>query len=403
MAADDRHDPMHAVAASLWPPAETAVEPRAGDSSWSWPAWVAFLAVCAVAGYQAGPWLRELSAGHGLAVLLGAVLSLWPNVILHEAGHALAGVARGLRVMALGVGPVRIERGVGGWHVRWGGGVRGISGFACLVPAGDRPLSKADHIVYLFGGPVANLLTAALGLALFAGMDRGAAAAFVLGVSLCAAILGVINLFSFESGGWRSDGRNLLDALGNRPGAAHQFRMMQLMQLSQAGVRPRDWPTALVPEPVDGSAPLMAANDGLMRLTWAIDRRDHEQAHSCAARVVPLLYHVPEVYRPHLAISVAGYVALMRPDAALLGAWLPLCEGGLIDLSPFRAWLHAEHAALERQVGRARKHIAEARDGLPRVTDPASAQLLTEYLDALVSRLSDASDEVLAGPAVVEL
>src|SRR5690606_5310613 len=108
-----------------------------------------------------------------------------------------------------------------------------------------------------------------------------------------------------------------------------------------------DWPEAVVPRPVaTPSSPMLAVNGDLLRLSWATDRGDAETA-ACAARSIIAAFHkMPEAFRAHLAIGVAGYVARMLRDRDLLAAWRPLCEGGVTDLSLFRRWLDAELAAL---------------------------------------------------------
>lgn len=53
-------------------------------------------------------WLSTLSPGW---VVGAGLVSLWPHILLHEAGHALAGMAGGMRPIAFGLGRWRWERG----------------------------------------------------------------------------------------------------------------------------------------------------------------------------------------------------------------------------------------------------------------------------------------------------
>lgn len=59
-----------------------------------------------------------------------------------------------MRAIAFGVGPLRMERrGDGRWHWRKGGGVRGIGGFAALVPqAGRGPSRGSARLLHLYPG-----------------------------------------------------------------------------------------------------------------------------------------------------------------------------------------------------------------------------------------------------------
>lgn len=317
--------------------------------------------------------------------LLATLLMLWPNIVLHEAGHAVAGIARGLRPIAFGIGPLRWERGLSRWRFRMGGRVGGIAGFASLLPQGERGLSRLDQAVYLAGGPLANFATAALAVAaLPMAADSPGLAGFALGTGAGAAFLGLMNLVPFHSQGWRSDGRGLLDLLRRTPEAALQQRIHHLLALNMAGVRPRDWPEALLPQPIDTpTSPMLAANGDLLRLAWAMDRGDRAVATAAARRATAAFPAFPQALRPHVAVALAGHAARGLRDPELLAAWRPLCEGGITDLSLMRAWLDAEQAARSGDVDAARTAVAAARGRLEHAPDPITALLLREYLDDL--------------------
>lgn len=333
-------------------------------------------------------------------VLLAAALSLWPSIVLHEAGHALAGIARGMRPLAFGIGPLRWERGQARWRFRRDRGVGGIAGFAALLPVGDRGLSRADQMAYLAGGPAANLLTTALCLALVAALPPAhAAASWLLGIGGCALLLGAANLLPFHSQGWRSDGRGLLDLLLDNTDAVLHQRIQHVLALNMAGVRPRDWPDAAVPPAASPDAsPMLALNGDLLRLAWAMDRNDAPAAAEVARRATAAFPALPVAMQPHLAVALAGYAARLLRDPAVLAAWRPLCAGGVTDLSLMRAWLDAELAALSGDPGGARAALADAHALLDRAPDPVTARLLGEYLDALAQRLDARTAD--AGPAV---
>jgi hypothetical protein len=341
--------------------------------------------LAARSGLRLGEAFAPLSWG---VVLVSAIAMAWPHIVLHEAGHALAGIARGMRPIAFGIGPLRWDRGESGWRFRRGAGVAGISGFAALLPVGERGLSRGDQALYLLGGPLANLLTAALGFAgvALAGEARGPAS-FLFGAAASALLLGLLNLVPFHSQGWRSDGRGLLDLLRRSPEAALQQRLNQVLALNMAGVRPRDWPEALVPEPLGAStSPMLAVNSDVLRLSWAMDRGDDAAAAASALRATAAFHALPEAFRPHLASALAGHAARNLRDAGLLAAWRPLCEGGITDLSLVRAWLDAELAVLSGAPG-ATGTVAAARRLLDRAPDPVTGRLLAEYLDDLAGRI----------------
>lgn len=379
--------------ASLLPPARPHADvPGAATRRWL-PIAIQFVGGAAVGAAFAFLGLRHLEAWFETlpwpwwVFALLAIPMVWVHVLVHEAGHALAGAARGMHAIALGVGPVRIEKGTGGWHWRWGGGLAGISGFAALFPDPSRGLRRADQAWYLFGGPLANLGTAAVALAAASRVD-GAAHGVLLVFAVAGVFLGLVNLVPFRSSGWRSDGLGLRELATGAPEAAPQMQAHQLVALSMAGVRPRDWPEAFVPSPPPADDhSLLATNAVLLRTQWALDRRDHEAAEAGARDAVSRYWSTPEALRPYIALVLADYAVLVARDPDLLRAWRPLCEGGLLDLTAQRAWLDAELAASAGDAGLAGSQVAAARAALGKVHDRATARLLAEQLDALEARL----------------
>ena len=115
---------------------------------------LAFLVLCGLGGAVIGSllamarrglgggwldaWLAGLPSMQAGWVVLFTVLMVWPHVLVHEAGHALAGLARGMQPLAFGVGRWRWERSLDRWRLRRASHVRGISGFAILLPRGAR-------------------------------------------------------------------------------------------------------------------------------------------------------------------------------------------------------------------------------------------------------------------------
>lgn len=393
-ASAQRPSPGPTANAAFYPPPDTAAKRKAPVLR-TLLAFAGFVVIGGIVGYAIGRFgasIRgSLTAGFpavdGIWLLIGLVLSFWPVIVIHEAGHALCGIARGMRAVAFGIGPLRAERGMAGWRIRRAHGVRGIGGFAALVPSGARGQSRCDQAVYLLGGPMANLLSAAFAFAAFwwlAPSLPGPLLAAILGFGLCSLLLGGINLIPFLAGGFRSDGRVLLDLARHSPDARLQLRLQQVMALGLAGQRPRDWPEALLPAIDDPAANLLLAASGdSMRLAYLMDRHDADGASDAARRLHARYPGVPVAFRPHLAVDLAGYAACNLRDPAVLAAWRPLCEGGITDLSPFRHWLDAEHALLTGDLAGARRASLAARPLVDRAPYPYNALLLTEALDRI--------------------
>ncbi|NYZ61845.1 site-2 protease family protein [Luteimonas deserti] len=333
------------------------------------------------------PALDAVPPREALALLAGFLVSLWPHIVLHEAGHAVAGVMRGMQAIAFGVGPLRAERGGDArWRWRHGGGIAGIGGFAALLPRAERGHSPLDQAVFLLGGPAANLATAAIfaAVATWAPLSALPAAACT-GIALAAALLGLGNLVPLHRQGWRSDGRGLLDLVRGTPDAALQVQINQLVALGLAGVRPRDWPEASMPAMDEAVASSGLQSSGrMLRLSRAVDRRDAEAAWPDALALTAGFAAAPAVVQGAIAVSLASHAALLVRDRALVSAWRLHCHGGLMDLSPYRAWLDAEIAGLDGDTTAVATHVGHARALADRIPDTASRRVFDERLDALL-------------------
>lgn len=317
--------------------------------------------------------------------LAGLVLGLWPNFVLHEAGHLLAGIAAGLRPVALGIGPFRYERTLAGWRGYRGSALQGIAGFAALLPDGHAGTGRGAQAAMLAGGPLANLLVASICFAAAAALGGFPRTAGLLwGVGGIALVLGVANLVPFTvAAGWRSDGRTLLDIARHAPDADIHLALQRVVGLSLAGQRPRDWPVTALPAATPDLPPTMLTTSAhMLCLSHAMDGADAGTAHAHARWLADHWTALPHAQHPAVATQMGGYAAVIARDADLLAAWRPFCEGGLLDLSPYRAWLDAELALL-RHDPRLPELTRQAIALLPRVHDAGSARVLQDMLDRL--------------------
>lgn len=336
--------------------------------------------------------LRALDDGvtafHLSIVVLALLVSIWLQLLVHETGHALAALSRGYRPMAFGVGPLRLERGQAGWRLHVARNVHGIGGFASLLPPTEAPDPRLDDAIYLAGGPLANFLAAAVALALLPWTEPGSASATSLwALAAFGVLIGAVNLVPFTSGGWRSDGLGLLDLWRKPELVAGYRRLQQVGVLQMNGLRPRDWPVALIPElPTADADPHLRRGVALVRLNHALDREQPAPAREAAESLVADWAEAPDGLRQIVAVSLAAHAALVERDAELVDAWLAHADGGLFDLTSSRHWLAAEAAALRGDLHGARRAIAAARAALGRVQDPASHAMLVEALDTLEGR-----------------
>jgi hypothetical protein len=370
---------------TAWMPrsAASAPAPRRGSIALTLLVWLGG----GIAGVAFGVAGIAQHAADVLLLLLGVVIALWLQVLVHEAGHALAGLARGMHLIAIGLGPWRLEQARRRWRVRRASAIAGVGGFALLSPAAGRVTARRDHVVYLLGGPLANLISAAA-VAPWLSVDVAPA---LLGLGWGSVgfglLFGAVNLWPFRSGGWRTDGLSLLQLWRKPAETRAELQLMALMGLALAGVRPRDWDATQIPTVEPEFDPLLRRSLELTRLGCAIDAGRDEEAGVIAASIAADYASAPDGLRQNQALLMASFAARCAHSEALLAAWLPLADGGLLDMQAQREWLQAELATLRGASDQAHAHLARARAALPHVHDAASADQLGDYLDALQRRL----------------
>ena len=340
--------------------------------------------------------IRSLQNVAGLdlvLVVLAFVLIAWLQIVWHEAGHAIGGLLSGHRALAFGVGPLRLERQGERWRLRWAGSIRGIGGFALLFPR-EGEGTRGERAAYLLGGPLANLLAAAVAWP-FALVEPGASAGWsevlariVVGTGL---FIGLSNLVPFLAGGWASDGRQLWKLWQGADEARAMAVLSRLGSLSMAGVRPRDWPR-------DAAAgiDLAALPQGIAeafarcRVVQALDAREYRDpaALDAATTLVRGFWQGPEGVRPINALLLARWTLDAVGDPELAAQWATLGEGGMLDQSAQRAVLAAWIALRRGDTITATRELHNARTLRERIHDAASLQMFDEDLAAIAAELS---------------
>lgn len=335
-------------------------------------------------------------------VLFLIVLSFWINSVAHEVGHMLAGMACGMKLLLLSVGRWRFERTVKGFRWRKATPVPGILGVAAMTVNAVRyeRLSRMQRGFYYLGGPGINLILGGVALALaYLTQMNPFLKVMLLILGWPGLLSGVMNLLPLKNQhGWRTDGRQIIDALTGKDDALVND-MCYLNGLLLAGRRPRDWPLERIPVEAtasDLSRPFHVRMDAeLVRLEYALDSDDREQAQVTAAWLSAHFHQMPDGIRQMVALALARYAANMLHDAALADAWRAWCEGGLVNQAAqchtLDVWL-----ALARGDGRsARVKLARAQAALDGVMMECEHQMLVQQLVAFEQKIQKEYPEPL--------
>lgn len=353
------------------------------------------LVLCVAFGFAIalGPmrYLPELSLLHLLAALILLPLMLWLQLLLHEAGHVIAGTACGKRLLAAGVGPWRVERKENGWQLRRVSSIQGIGGFAILLPPNAENEARWKNALYILGGPAANLLSAALATMLYVSLSEQSLllqlALFIfIGTGL---LLGVINLLPLVSGGWHSDGKNLLLLFGNNPDGDIQQATRQLMSMTAMGTRPAEFPTQLLPPESTAETPdALRRFSNLVRLEWAIDSQKQESADRLAPQLADDFWAFPDGQRQGVAALMCAWLLVFHHDTERFQVWREHTEGGVMNLQALLHWLDAKAASLEGNVSVSRRHLQTARNALPELACSGDRNMLAAWIDTLEKELA---------------
>lgn len=150
-----------------------------------------------------------------VVLLIGAIyLCVLSVIFLHEAGHWAAAKACGFPVFEFRVGPFQWLR-KSGWHFRWQRDFL-LSGWIRVQPTGYDKALRLRQLVFLLGGPVANIFTGTIGTYISHVNPMDYLAELISLWTVGSILIGVINLIPVRSHRRRTDGLRILDLFFER-------------------------------------------------------------------------------------------------------------------------------------------------------------------------------------------
>ena len=159
------------------------------------------------------------------------LLALVATVVVHEFGHLIAAQMVGFKFRILTLGPWSIVATPNGLRHRFSLKVMGLIFGQQLSTPPDITQDDDKFQVYLAGGGVANILTAAMAMLCWYGFElRGLSAVFMGAFAGWGLFLGIINLMPFRTKmGVASDGYNMRALRQNTPEAVRFRALIALM------------------------------------------------------------------------------------------------------------------------------------------------------------------------------
>lgn len=329
--------------------------------------------------------LKALTAWDLLALPVITVFVL----AFHEAGHLAGGMSRGMRFLLFIAGPFGWVRGKDGVRFRWFFNLGTLGGVAAAMPVPGLPL-KPQLTRLVVGGPLASLVLAAAGFAVFWFVPGrvGAYALVTAGLSLA---IFVVTAVPMRSGGFMSDGMQLRQLRRQPAMVERRARLLALMGQGLAGLRPRDYDRESLThaQAITGDEALYDVGVWLYSYFNSLDAGDVAAAEGFLARVEPLFDDYPDGFRQAIAIELALFEALHRRRLDQAHAWLARARGGVVDVSR-RRLAEAAVAAREGRRDDALAALKAAEAKLGSSMDAGSTHLSADQVAGLRAELATA-------------
>ncbi|HEV2462731.1 MAG TPA: M50 family metallopeptidase [Acidobacteriaceae bacterium] len=193
--------------------------------------------------------LNDLSIGSEFLFLVQLVLAELATVLCHELGHALTGLALGMRLRAFIVGPFQWRIQDGAWEFRINPrGFFSTGGATALVPT-DPHEPSWRRMVMIAGGPMGSLfagMTAAVCALTSLGYPWEQTWPFTTGVATFSLLAAMLNLIPFQTGDSYSDGALLYQLMSDGMWADYHHAISVVGSSLVTPLRPRDYDIAAI-------------------------------------------------------------------------------------------------------------------------------------------------------------
>ena len=175
------------------------------------------------------------------------ILAVFVQIILHEGGHLIFGLATGYRFVSFRVGSLTLIKEKGKFRFKRFS-ISGTGG-QCLLSPPDKPYEQLPYFWYNAGGVLMNLLTAILALVLWAAYPEIPLPLhlFLLFSFICGFFLALMNGIPLKMSGITNDAYNLI--LMHRDLNTRKYLALQLAVNAevQKGIRLKDMPDEWFP------------------------------------------------------------------------------------------------------------------------------------------------------------
>lgn len=273
---------------------------------------IGLILICLLIGYGVGMGIGHLinEGGDGnidkvkmakavLTSFVALIISVFANVILHEAGHLVGGLLTGYKFLSFRIFKFTLQKEDDGWHWKKFN-IPGTLGQCLMCPPHTEPV---PYFWYNVGGVMANLIVGIVNAALLIFADLSA-----LSFTICAMLLGVsiwlmlINGIPMTPGGTPNDGKNIL-ILWRHPEQRKYFHnMLAVVGEQSQGKRlselPEDW---FYSEPVTKDSTVMEISARSLYYSRLADEMRFEEARLITEELTALGESLPMIFQMELS------------------------------------------------------------------------------------------------------
>ena len=286
----------------------------------------------------------EFALAYGSLIALVA-LAAFLQIIIHEGGHLVFGLATGYRFSSFRVASLMLLKRDGRYELKHLS-IAGTGGQCLMIPPAYTE-EGFPYKLYNLGGVIANVVSALIcGLLLIPFHNNRYVMAFLASIAVIGVGYALMNGIPFGSGTVPNDGWNALH-MGENPLALKSFWTQLAINAEQAaGARLKDLPAEWFFVPTDEQLQNgMIASMAILSENRLMDMHDLKGARSLIAWLDDADSKLPELYR-HLMINDLAYCDLLldSTDADISELDDPTTKAILKQMKDFPPVLRTRHA-----------------------------------------------------------
>lgn len=214
-----------------------------------------------------------------LLALVCLIAVVFIQIILHEGGHLVFGLATGYRFVSFRVGSLTLVKENGRFRFK----KYSISGTGgqCLLSPPDVPYEQLPYFWYNAGGVLMNLITATISLILWIKFPEAPLLIhmFLLYSFICGFFMALMNGIPMKMAGISNDGYNLVMMRKDLTSRKYLAIQLYVNAASQQGMRLKDMPDKWFPDiEITDYTNFLQVSIKILHASRAIDRKEYEVA-----------------------------------------------------------------------------------------------------------------------------